>query len=149
LASWAILLGWQALNRPNSSSARAARHYLYSVKRSLLFVLCVAWLAGCSSKSTTDMPAIDDPALLAMDCQRLSADTTVHAIAKDQWPDSIKKLNPASVTREENGIFITIATEAGAGSRGYVVAIFKPGDNAHYTITDTPYSKIYRFEFKP
>jgi hypothetical protein len=95
------------------------------------------------------MPAIDNPGLLAMDCQRLSADTTVHAIAKDQWPDSIKKLNPASVTREETGIFIAFSPGSGVGSRGYVVAIFKPGDNAHYTITDTPYSKIYRFEFKP
>jgi len=95
------------------------------------------------------MPAIDDPGLLAMDCQRLSADTTVHAITKDQWPDSIKKLNPASVTREENGIFITIAGGDGVANRGYVVAIFKPGDNAHYTISDTPYSKIYRFDSKP
>jgi len=119
----------------------------------LFLVLCVALLAGCSSKkptsSSSEMPVIDDPALLARDCQRLSADTTVHGIAKDQWPDSIKKLNPASVTREENGIFITIAAGAGVGNRGYVVAIFKPGDNAHYTITDTPYSKIYRFDFKP
>jgi len=35
------------------------------------------------------------------------------------------------------------------GERGYAVAIFKPGNDAHYTLTDTPYSKIYVFDFKP
>lgn len=123
------------------------------MKRLLAFVLGVALLAGCSPErspsSSTGTSVIDDPALLSRDCQRLSADTTVHAIAKDQWPNSIKALNPVAVTREDNGIFITLAADAGGSSRGYVVAIFKPGDTAHYAITDTPYSKIYRFEFKP
>ena len=120
--------------------------------RSLLFVLGVAWLTGCSSKSPTPVSAsltIDDPAQLARDCTTLEGGATVHKIAKEQWPDSIKKLNPASVTREENGIFITMSEQPGGGGKGYVFAIFKPGDTAHYTINDTPYAKIYRFEFKP
>ncbi len=95
------------------------------------------------------MPVIDDPNLLASDCTLLEGDTTVHAIAKEKWPDSIRKLNPVSVTREGNGIFITTAEAAGGASRGYVVAIFKPGDTARYTIRDTSFSKIYRFDSKP
>ncbi len=95
------------------------------------------------------MPVIDDPGLLARDCTLLEGDTSVHAIAREKWPDSVKKLSPVSVMREANGIFITTAGDSGAVSRGYAIAVFKPGNNAHYTITDTPYPKIYRFDFKP
>ncbi len=92
---------------------------------------------------------MDDPALLARDCAVLGADTTPHPIARELWPDSVKKLNPVSVSREENGIFITIIGTSDTSSQGYAVAVMKPADNAHYTITDTPYAKIYRFDFKP
>ena len=120
------------------------------MKAALLLVFCAVLLAGCTSKPPKpEMPAIDDPAQLATDCTALQADTTIHAIPKEKWPDSVAKLDPVSVLREGNGIYIRTFEGPDGHAKGYVFAIFKPGDSAHYKISDSPYSRIYRFDFTP
>ena len=115
------------------------------MKRFFLLLLLPAFLAGCSS---SDLPAVTDPTQLAKDCDTLVGGT-VDSIPPDQWPDSIKNLQPVSVQREGESIYITTFAATGVGARGYVVCRATPSSHDHYTIVATPYPDIYRFDLAP
>jgi hypothetical protein len=82
-------------------------------------------------------------------CGALLQDSTLTTIDREKWPEAIKKLNPVAVRRDGDAIYITTFANTGIGARGYVVATTKPPSNEHYTVSDTPYSGIYLFDFTP
>ena len=116
------------------------------MKLFLIPVLAVLSFSACFSPS---LPAIDNPTQLTTDCEPLLQDAALTTLEKDKWPDSIKKLNPVMVNKDGQGIYITTFAETGIGARGYVVAHEKPLSTDHYSISETSYPDIYRFDFKP
>jgi hypothetical protein len=109
-------------------------------------VVALVFLA-CSAPAAE--PAIGDPAQLKAACGSLLQDSTLTTIDREKWPEAIKKLNPVAVRRDGDAIYITTFANTGIGARGYVVATTKPPSNEHYTVSDTPYSGIYLFDFTP
>jgi hypothetical protein len=104
---------------------------------------CLLAFIACSA---VNLPPIDDPARLTKDCDVLLADPK--ATSANNWPDSIVKLHPVMVEKEGGAIWITTFAQTGVGAWGYVVCHSKPG-GAHYSISETAYAGIYRFDFKP
>jgi GTP-dependent phosphoenolpyruvate carboxykinase len=44
--------------------------------------------------------------------------TAPGSIPPDKWPNTVQKLKPATVTKEETGIYITTFAQTGIGARG-------------------------------
>ena len=86
---------------------------------------------------------------LTSDCDRLLQGGDPSLLGRDQWPDSIKQLNPVGVFRSGKGVYITTFAQTGAASRGYVVDHEQPQGPDHYSISGTSYPNIYRFDFQP
>lgn len=118
------------------------------VKALWLSVCCAAMLTGCSpSAAKKEVPDVADSAQLLSECQPFFAAAMDAPIPKEQWPDSVKKLDPVSIVHTDSGVLITTSTAN--GNHGYLIAFFKPANNPQYTLTDTPHPKIYRFDAKP
>jgi hypothetical protein len=86
------------------------------LKRLALILLAFLSFAGCTF---TSLPPIEDPMQLLLDAEALATAEKVGSIPPDKWPDSIQKLKPATVTKEETGIYITTLAQPGTGARCY------------------------------
>lgn len=116
------------------------------MKRLLFLFSFSLLLGGCSPRQA--LPPIADPLALRVDCEGLVQKTSA-LFNKDEWPASIQALNPVTVTREGQAIYIATFAQTGVGARGYVIGKEKPASTNHSTISDLPLQGIYRFDFSP
>jgi hypothetical protein len=110
-----------------------------------VILLCALFVSACHKETVAPL---NNPALLRADAMKMLKDLSPGDVPKAQWPESIKALNPLSVTRERDHIKILVAHEGGKFSVGYQV--FADGQRRPSTqgvwIEKTGFEGVYMYK---